>query len=102
MAVLYLVFQDRDKLLSSTPSSLLFNSKKIDFNWSLNISMPYNLRPSTRIKSSFSNRGIPVVKVIPEPNYSKFDYSVIDSNGRVSLIEWKANQNASNQVSLSS
>jgi hypothetical protein len=60
------------------------------------------LRPSTLIKTSFSNRGIPGVKVIPEPNYSKFDYSVIDKNGRVSLIEWKGNQNASSHASLSS
>jgi hypothetical protein len=60
------------------------------------------LRPSTYIKSSFSNRGIPGVKVIPEPNYSKFDYAVIDSNGRVSLIEWKGNQNASSQAVRSS
>lgn len=64
--------------------------------------MPYNLRPSTYIKSSYSNRGIPGVKVIREPKYSRFDYSVIDSNGRVSLIEWKGNQNASSQASLSS
>jgi hypothetical protein len=64
--------------------------------------MPYNLRPSTYIKSSFSNRGIPGVKVIPEPNYSKFDYSVIDNNGRVSLIEWKGSQSASSQATLSS
>ena len=52
--------------------------------------MPYNLRPSTYIKTSFSNRGIPGVKVIPEPKYSKYDYTVVDSSGRVSLIEWKA------------
>ena len=64
--------------------------------------MPYNLRPSTRIKSSFSNRGIPGVKVIPEPMYSKFDYAVVDKNGRVSLIEWKSIQNASSHASLSS
>ncbi len=59
------------------------------------------LRPSTYIKTAFSNRGIPGVKVIPEPNYSKFDYSVIDKNGRVSLIEWKGIQNASSHASLS-
>lgn len=51
--------------------------------------MPYTFRPSTYIKSSFSNRGIPGVKVIPEPKYSRYDYTVVDSNGRVSLIEWK-------------
>jgi len=63
--------------------------------------MPYSLRPTTYIKSSFSNRGIPGVKVIPEPKYSKFDYAVVDKNGRVSLIEWKG-QSASNQATLSS
>ena len=64
--------------------------------------MPYSFRPSTYIKSSFSNRGIPGVKVIPEPKYSRFDYAVVDRNGRVSLIEWKGNQNASSHASLSS
>lgn len=51
--------------------------------------MAYTFRPSTYIKTSFSNRGIPGVKVIPEPKYSKYDYMVVDKNGRVSLIEWK-------------
>lgn len=64
--------------------------------------MPYTFRPSTYIKSSFSSRGIPGVKVIPEPKYSRFDYSVVDKNGRVSLIEWKGIQNASSHASLSS
>jgi len=64
--------------------------------------MPYLFRPSTYIKTSYSNRGIPGVKVIPEPKYSKYDYTVVDKNGRVSLVEWKGNQNASNHASLSS
>ena len=64
--------------------------------------MPYLFRPSTYIKTSFSNRGIPGVKVIPEPKYSRFDYTVIDKNGRVSLIEWKGDYNASSHASLSS
>ena len=63
--------------------------------------MPYNLRPSTYIKTFYTNRGIPGVKVIPEPKYSRYDYIVVDTNGRVSLIEWKG-QNASSHAALSS
>ena len=64
--------------------------------------MPYSFRPTTYIKSSFSNRGIPGVKVIPEPKYSKFDYAVVDKNGRTSLIEWKGYSASSHAVLSSS
>jgi hypothetical protein len=64
--------------------------------------MPYNLRPTTVIKTYYSKIGNPVEKVIQQPPYARYDYAILDKNGHTKFIELKVNQNASSQASLSS
>ena len=64
--------------------------------------MPYSLRPTTLIKTYYSKIGNPVEKVIPQPPYARYDYAVVDKNGRTKFIEVKVIQNASSHAALSS